>query len=84
MYLRDLEGSPFHNYSRYSKTKHMSGLINSPSFVRAIEVLGMCILDDAAYIDSEVKFLPHLLQHIRIDAATACLILSFTCVKSRG
>ena len=68
MYLRGFEGLLCHNYNRYSKTKHISGLINLPSFVRTLQVLDVCSLGDAANINSKIKFLPHSLQHIRIDS----------------
>ena len=46
-----------------------NGLINSPSFVSIFQVLDMCTLGDAKDINSEIKFLPHSLQHIRIDCS---------------
>ena len=42
MYLRGFEGLLCHNYNRYSNTKPISGLINSPSFARTSQVLDMC------------------------------------------
>ena len=74
----------YHNYNRYSKTKPISESINSPSFVYALQMLDMCTLSDAADFNFEIKFLPHSLQHIRIQVPTAYSILSFTWIKLCG
>ena len=81
MHLRGFEDFMFHNYNRYSKTKRIIGLINSPSFVHTLQILDMCTLGDAADINSEIKLLLHSLK--RNECSSLCSILSFTCVKTR-
>ena len=56
MYLCGFRGLLFHNYNRYNKMKHMSGLINSPSFVCTLQVFNVCTMGYLADINSEIKF----------------------------
>ena len=85
IYLRGFEDLLFHNYNRYRNTKHISGLINSRSVDRTSQVLDICTLGGAAEFNSEIKFLPHSMQHIRIGSSDCIFDPSFfTCVKLRG
>ena len=54
MHLCVFKGMLFHNHNRGSKTKHISGLIDSPNFVRTLQVHDICTVGDAANINSEI------------------------------
>ena len=84
MYFRGFEGLLVYNYSRYSKTKHISGLLNLASFVRTLQMLECAhlVMRQTSILKSSSC---HTLYNIpKSIAVTACSILSFTCVKLRG
>ena len=69
MYLRGFQDLLFHDYKKYSKTKPISGLINSTSFAHILQVLDMCTFGDAADINSEIKYLPDSLLNMSINSS---------------
>jgi hypothetical protein len=83
-FLRNFRPLRYRSQDGHAEGEHVNRWRDTPSFCPTLQVLDMSTLSDEADVNPVIKFLPHTLQHLAVDATTASTILRRSCCKSRG